>query len=98
MWKGEAIYLNSDGIGAVVGGDGSDVLGVRIVVTSYDATSHVIHIDLTEYGKVLEHGMLILDPRTRALVFSKDSQRYYRRASVVSAAIRKSLGLEPRAE
>jgi hypothetical protein len=50
VWKGQAIYLNSDGVGAIAGGDGSDVLGVRIAVTSYDATLHVIGLDLTENG------------------------------------------------
>jgi hypothetical protein len=96
VWKGHAIYLDSDGVGAIVGGDGSDVLGVRITVTSYDATSHFIGFDLTENGKVLDHGTLTFHKQDHALVSSQDSQRYYRRASLVSAAIRKSIGLEPR--
>ena len=96
MWKGQAIYLDSDGIGAFVGGNGADVLGVRIVVTSYDTTSHVIGFDLTEDGNVLDHGTLTFDQQVHALVSSKDSQRYYRRANVVSAAMRKSIGLDPR--
>jgi hypothetical protein len=79
-----------------VGGDGSDVLGVRIAVTSYDATSHVIGFDLTENGNVLDHGTLTFDTKDHALVSAEDSQRYYRRVNLVSAAIRKSIGLEPR--
>jgi hypothetical protein len=96
VWKGQAIYLDTDGVGAAVGGDGTDVLGVRFVVTSYDAASNVIGIDLTEGGKVRAHGMLVFDKSDQALVDTKGSRRYYRRASQVSAAIRKELGLQPR--
>jgi hypothetical protein len=94
VWKGQAIYLDTDGVGAIVGGDGSDVLGVRIVVTSYDVSSNVIHFDLTEDGKVLQHQTLAFDKKDHALVSPKDSLRYFRRASQVSAMMRKSLGLE----
>lgn len=96
VWKGQAIYLDTDGVGAFVGGDGSDVLGVRIVVTSYEPESNLIGFDLTENGNVLGHGTLAFDKKDDALVSPKDSRRYYRRASQVSATMRKSLGLEPR--
>jgi hypothetical protein len=95
VWKGQAIYLDTDGVGAIVGGNGSDVLGIRIVVTSYDPASNVIGFDLTENGKVLAHQTLTFDRKDHALVSPKDSQRYYQRASQVSATVRKSLGLEP---
>jgi hypothetical protein len=94
VWKGQAIYLDTDGVGAIVGGDGSDVLGVRIVVTSYDGASNVVGFDLTENGKVLAHQTLSFDKKDHALVSPNDSLRYYRRATQVSAMIRKSLGLE----
>jgi hypothetical protein len=96
VWKGQAIYLDTDGVGAIVGGDGSDVLGVRIVVTSYDAASNVITFDLTENGKTLASETLTFDKKDHALVSPKDSLRYYQRARQVSATMRKSLGLEPR--
>jgi len=95
LWKGQAIYLDSDGVGGFVGGDGSDVLGVRLVVTSYDAKSQVIAFDLTEDGKVIDHGTLRYDKPEHTLVSPKDSQRYYRHAEHVSAEIRKAIGLEP---
>src|SRR5580692_5918560 len=38
--KGQGLYLDVDGIGAMVGGDGSDVLGARIVVTAYNESTN----------------------------------------------------------
>lgn len=95
--KGQAIYLDIDGVGAIAGGDGTDVLGVRIVVASYDTASNVIGIDLTESGKVEAHETLAFDKKDQALVDSKGLQRFYRRSTQVSVLIRKGLGLEPRA-
>jgi hypothetical protein len=51
--KGQGLYLDVDGIGAMVGGDGSDVLGARIVVTAYNESTNILNIDITENGKVL---------------------------------------------
>ena len=96
--KGSAIYLDVDGIGGLAGGDGSDVLGVRFVVTSYNATTHELNIDLTESGKVIGSQVLIYDPQAQVIFYPKDAKtHYHRRAKAMSAQIRKGLGLEPRA-
>lgn len=96
LFNGEAIYLDGDGLGAFVGGDGFDVLGSRVVVASYDRASNVIAIDMTDDGKVVGHETLKLDKKDHALVFVGPNglERYYRRSNKLSAAIRKTFGLE----
>jgi hypothetical protein len=97
--KGSALYLDADGVGAMAGGDGSDVLGVRFVVTSYDPGTHALKVDLTENGKVVASEVMIYDPKQQAIFSAQDpEQRYRRRSNQVSAEIRKALGLEPRGE
>jgi hypothetical protein len=98
IWNGSAVYLDADGVGGLVGGDGREVLGVRFVVTSYDAGTRRLNIDLTESGKVIASEVLVYDPAEQVIFLAKDAKtRYYRHAKTVSAEIRKSLGLEPRA-
>ena len=96
VMNGSAIYLDADGIGAMVGGDGADVLGVRIAVTAYSSSTHILSIDLTEQGKVVARGTLTYDPVQQAIISPKDQNRiYHRRLNTLSAAMRKGLGLEP---
>jgi len=96
IWNGSALYLDVDGTGAMVGGDGTDVLGVRIVVTAYSSDTHMLSIDITEQGKVIGSDTLTYDPVQQTIVSPKDQNRiYHRHLSTFSAAIRKSLGLEP---
>jgi hypothetical protein len=95
--KGQGLYLDVDGIGAMVGGDGSDVLGARIVVTAYNESTNILNIDITENGKVLFRSNLVYDPVQKAIVSPKDQNRiYHKRLNSLSPDIRKSLGLEPR--
>jgi len=93
--NGSALYLDPDGVGAMVGGNGADVLGVRIVVTEYNSSTHVLSIDITEYGKVVGSGTLAYDPVQRTIISPKDQNRlYHRRMNTFSAAMRKSLGMD----
>ena len=93
--KGEVIYLDSDGVGAVVGGSGSDVLGVRIVVLAYDELTHVGSFQMTEYGKGGPTLAFHYEPATRSLVFNKDGHTYQqRRQGPLTPGLRKSIGLE----
>ena len=95
--KGQGLYLDVDGIGAMVGGDGSDVLGARIVVTAYNESTNILNIDVTENGKVLFRSSLVYDPVQKAIVSPKDQNRiYHKRLNSLSPDIRKSLGPEPR--
>jgi len=100
--KGEAIYLDTDGVGGLVGADGRNSIGVRIVVTSYDETTRTMEFNFTEYGRVVAKGTLIVDSKQDALVLSsppKFQNKLYVRQSfaAMSSSMRtKSLGLEPK--
>jgi len=99
LMKGQALYLDIDGIGASVSGDGYNVLGVRLVITSYSPSTNVLNFDMTEYGKVGASGTMTYDPTQRVIFSPKDpKQRYQRRFDGMSAEVRKSIGLEPRAK
>jgi hypothetical protein len=96
VMNGSAIYLDADGVGAMVGGDGTDVLGVRIAVTAYSSNTHILSIDITEQGKVVARATLTYDPVQKVIISPKDQNRiYHRRLNTLSAAMRKGLGLEP---
>lgn len=93
--KGAAIYLDSDGIGGFIGGNGKDVIGVRTIVTAYDPNTNTLNYDLTENGKIVFSGTMVYDPAKKILFSPKDSKETYeRRLDVVPATVRKSLGLE----
>jgi len=95
--QGSAIYLDSDGIGGAIAGNGRDVLGYRLVVTQYDLEKGVLNFDYTEQGKVLFSVTMIYDKIRKLLVSSKNSEeRYERYADGISANARQSLGLEKR--
>jgi len=95
LWKGQALYLDTDGIGVGVGGDGTHVGGFRIVLTSYSPKTNVITFDLTDNGKVVASKVLSYDPILKIIFSPTDSkQRYHRRFDGISISMRKSIGLE----
>ena len=98
IFKGEAIYLDSDGVGAALGGNGADVLGVRIVVLAYDVSTHIGNFQMTEYGKGGPTLTFRYEPSTHSLVSNKDGHVYQqRRQGALTPGLRKSLGLENKA-
>jgi hypothetical protein len=67
---------------------------VKVVVTSCSTNDGTIKLDVLEAGKVMAHGSLRYDAASKAILDeSKHPQRYVRRASEISADIRKELGL-----
>ena len=99
LLKGQALYLDTDGIGASVGGDGKAVAGVRILVTSYNPNTKSLNFDLTENSNAILRSTLTYDPIQKTLFSPKDSkQRFRRRFEALSADTRKSLGLELKAK
>jgi hypothetical protein len=94
IMKGDALYLDTDGIGAFVGGDGRNVMGIRIIVTSYNPSTNILTFDLTEYGKVQANGTVTYDPSKDAIFSPKDNKRFQHRSNVMSQVIRRSIGLE----
>lgn len=97
LMKGSAVYLDSDGIGAGVSGDGSNVIGAQLNVTSYDANTHILNFDVVENGKVVKSGSLTYNPSKKLLVSAKDDKEVYDRwFKSISSETRKSLGMEDR--
>ena len=98
--KGQALYLDDDGVGGFIGGDGRDVLGVRAVLRSYNSKTHALSFDLTENGKVVQSGVtLIYDPAQKVLFSEKSPKELYRRRlEAMSPETRKALGLEAKVE
>jgi hypothetical protein len=96
LMNGQALYLDTDGIGASIGGDGKAVIGVRIVVTSYNPSTKVLAIDLTEHGKIMAQVVMTYLPSEH--VITDGRQRYHRRFDAVSAQMRASINLEPKAK
>jgi hypothetical protein len=95
LLKGDAIYLDSDGVGGWIGGNGADVLGVRIVVTSYDPATNILAFKMTEYGKDGPTGTLVYDPTAHLLISEPDGKKFERRKpGPLSVQLRRSLGLE----
>lgn len=77
------------------GGDGSDVLGARIIILAYDASTHVVTFQVTEYGKGGLKGVLHYEPSTHSLISEKDGHTYQqRKQGPLTPGLRKSLGLE----
>jgi hypothetical protein len=98
LMNGAALYLDTDGIGAGIGGNGKVVLGVRAVVTAYNADTRVLSLDYTENGKVVMSGTFTYDSINSVLLSARPVQEYKRRFATVSPAIRRSLGLESKGE
>jgi hypothetical protein len=94
LFEGEGLYLDSDGVGVVIGGP--PPIGVRITAT-YDQSTNVISYQMTEDGKITGQGSLVYDPARKVIVITKDSE-LHKRFDRVSTSIRKSLGLEPKSQ
>jgi len=95
--QGSAIYLDSDGIGSAIAGNGRNVVGCRLVVTNFDPEKNVLNFDYTEQGRVIASLEAIYDPIKKVLSFPKNDKEIYERyADTISANTRQSLGLEKR--
>jgi hypothetical protein len=94
--SGRAIYVDIDGVGAMVLKRGSDTSVTRMMVTDYAESTHQLEVDMTERGEVTGHLTLNYDESQMALVPADNAANlYHRRALQMSPAIRQALGLEP---
>ena len=95
LFKGNAIYLDSDGVGAYVGGTDASVLGMRIVVTSFDPETHILDFYITDQGQAGPRSTLVYDPTARVLISEREGYKFeLRKAGPLAAQMRKVLGLE----
>jgi hypothetical protein len=94
--SGRAIYMDIDGVGAILRVNGKDKVSTRIVVTGYSEKDHRLEIDLTDQGQVQGHLTLNYDEGQNAIVAADDPDSlYHRRKLQMSPATRQALGLEP---
>jgi hypothetical protein len=94
--RGGAIYVDIDGVGAMVMKRGSDTSVTRLTVTGYAESTHQLEVDITERGGVTGHLTLNYDESQMALVPADNpADLYHRRAVQMSPVIRQALGLEP---
>lgn len=92
---GQAIYLDSDGIGAIVGAP--PPIGFRIV-SKFDVDAHIINFQITENHQSVGKGSLIYDQNTQAIIDSKQNTVFHRRSQNIPTEVRRQLGLEPKSE
>jgi len=90
LMKGQALYLDANGFGASVGGNGKTVIGIRLVVSSYDKKTNTLSLGMMEDNKVLGYLKATYDPVEKVILFS--DQRFMRRSEHLSPEIKKSLG------
>ncbi len=94
LWTGAAIYLDADGQGAVVGGQGDGakaaIIGVRLAVTAYDPAGHVLGIELSDGHRHVD-SQLSYDPASHSLVSALDRAHYQRRFDRLDDSTRKAL-------
>lgn|SRR5262245_41011665 len=94
LFEGQGVYLDTDGVGAVIGGP--PPIGVRIVAT-YDSATHVIAIQLTEQGKIVGSDAFMYDA-SRKVIRTDKGLEFHRRFDRLSPSIRKALGLEAKSQ
>ena len=89
LFEGQGLYLDTDGVGAIIAGP--PPIGMRIIAT-YDSATNVIVVQMTEHGKTVGNSAFTYDP-TQKLI-RMDKVELHRRFDRLSPTIRKSLGLE----
>ena len=93
LFEGQGLYLDTDGVGAIIGGP--PPIGVRIVAT-YNSGTNVIALQMTEHGKTVGNGTLKYDPSRK--IITDERVEFHRRFDRFSASTRKALGLEAKSQ
>jgi hypothetical protein len=75
--SGNAIYLDSDGVGAGVAGNGSEILCVEFVVTKFESQENFLYVDIVQSGKTLFSKVLVYDPIGKILYFKEEKDKKY---------------------
>ncbi|MES2102391.1 MAG: hypothetical protein V4634_00110 [Pseudomonadota bacterium] len=95
--KGRALYLDVDGSGASIAGDGQNTMGAKLVAKAYNPDTHTFSFDLLESRNVIMGTTMVYDPVKKILFSPNDPrEKYERRFDEVSPETRKALGLDAR--
>ena len=93
--KGGAIYLDADGQGVSAASDGSSVVGVRLIVKSYEPESGKLVIDVKEGTLIVGTAEMVYDTQTRQLHSANSaSDIYERKIAGLSSDVRKAVDLD----
>ncbi len=92
--KGGAIYLDADGQGVSAASDGSKVVGVRLIVKSYEPESGKLVIDVKEGALIVGTAEMVYDAQTRQLHAANSATEVYeRKVAGLSSDVRKAVDL-----
>src|SRR6185437_7890865 len=93
--KGGAIYLDADGQGVSAASDGSSVVGVRLIVKSYEPQSGKLVIDVKEGALIVGTAEMVYDAQKKQLhAANKVDDIYERRVAGLSTEVRKAVELD----
>ncbi|HEX7642186.1 MAG TPA: hypothetical protein VF472_08270 [Burkholderiaceae bacterium] len=93
--KGGAIYLDADGQGVSAASDGSSVIGVRLIVKSYEPDSGKLVVDVKEGALIVGTGEMIYDAQKKQLYSANaPADVYERKVAVLSNEVRKAVELD----
>lgn len=96
---GQALYIDTDGVGVSLGADGKNLAGTRVVVTSYSKVTNILQFDITESGKVIGGASLKYDPGQKVIFSPKDQKQIYSRIFTgMTPELRKSLKIEAKSK
>jgi hypothetical protein len=93
--SGQALYIDLDGIGAMLSKGPTGTVRSRFAISAYDANTQHIEVHITEDGA----GSITLnyEPAEAAITTPEaESSLYHRHMEVMSPDIRRSLGLKER--
>ena len=93
--KGGAIYLDADGQGVSAASDGSSVVGVRLIVKSYEPDSGKLVVDVKEGTLIVGTGEMIYDAQKKQLYSpTSPAEVYERKVAGLSNEVRKAVELD----
>jgi hypothetical protein len=94
--SGQALYIDMDAAGAMVTKGPKGTVRTRIAITSYDASTQHIEVDITEDNGA-GHTTLNYEPAEAAITTPEvENNVYHRRKELVSPDMRRLLGLKER--
>ena len=89
--KGEALYLDANGVGAIVGGPSASAIKV---LASFEQTTGTISFDILEHESVVGHGAAVYNASNGSVSFGDPTHPlFHRRFEEVSRETLKALGL-----